>query len=237
VAQRKTKWESELWTLFSQGDGLHCPAIGSCQRKIEGTRCLNDHLDVFKIIQRDFEEVSPEQIKYLFGCWNFYSCPISGRIFSLIYRLARNKFHRIAPVDRLPVPTEQIYRFGAGIPIEVRQVPMKLNHGSVWKIDGTWIIQINSNDSPRLQRFTLYHEFFHIIAHCNCSDDPIFKKYSNNEGSFNELLADHFSGAMLLPFDWVKKVWPELKDINKMASLFEAPKVAVLIALFGTHMI
>jgi hypothetical protein len=38
------------------------------------------------------------------------------------------------------------------------------------------------------------------------------------------MLADHFSGACLVPEKLAKKMWPKIKDVNKMAALFDVPK-------------
>jgi len=92
------------------------------------------------------------------------------------------------------------------------------------------VVQLNSKDSPARQRFTLFHEIFHILAHNKAT--PVFKKVGcGREGSFNEMLADHFSAACLLPDALVKDAWPKVKDLNKMAELFIAPKSLVWFSL------
>jgi Zn-dependent peptidase ImmA (M78 family) len=60
----------------------------------------------------------------------------------------------------------------------------------------------------------------------------VFKKASCSQGgSFNELLADHFAGVILLPEKCVKEKWAEVKDINQMAAIFDVPKPIVWFAL------
>jgi len=86
-----------------------------------------------------------------------------------------------------------------------------------------WVVQLNSNDSMARQRYTLYHEIFHILAHSKAT--PVFKKAGRHrEGTFNEMLADHFSGACLMPEKLVRKFWPEIKDIKVMARIFDVPE-------------
>ena len=76
----------------------------------------------------------------------------------------------------------------------------------------------------------MYHEIFHILAHSKAT--PVFKKTPYcREGTFNEMLADHFAAIMLMPKDLVEKLWKETGDIDKMAAIFEVPKPLVMIAL------
>jgi hypothetical protein len=63
----------------------------------------------------------------------------------------------------------------------------------------------------------------------------VFNKRLNcHDGTFNEILADHFSGAILLPSVWVKKIWPKVKDISKMAAIFNVPETSVVFGLMAS---
>ena len=82
------------------------------------------------------------------------------------------------------------------------------------------------------QRFTLFHEVFHILAHCKAT--PVFKKRGtevNKGGSFNELLADYFAACILMPREWVREKWAEVKDLDSMTKIFEIPKPIMWIKL------
>jgi hypothetical protein len=167
----------------------------------------------------DLDFADPTSVKF-----EFPGCPGSGRVFKLVRRLA-NKYRAKAGIDCLPVPTDLITCAGDNLPIEVRRVPLRAYHGAIWRLNDSWVVQLNSNDKPDRQRFTLYHEIFHILAHlAHCKATPVFKKAAcSREGSFNELLADHFAAVMLIPPELVRKTWPEVKDISKMATIFEVP--------------
>jgi len=161
--------------------------------------------------------------------FKFPVCPNSGKIFKLVRRLAV-RYQVEAGVDRLPVPANLITQAGDNLPIEVRQVPLKAHHGAIWRLSDCWLVQLNRNDTTARKRFTLYHEIFHILAHCRAI--PVFKKTSSSpEGSFNELLADHFAAIILMPEKKVKEKWAEVKDINQMAAIFDVPKPIVWFAL------
>jgi hypothetical protein len=161
--------------------------------------------------------------------FKFSYCPQSGRIFELVRRLAI-KYQIEAGIDRLPVPSDLVTRADDNLPIEVRKVPLKAHHGTVWRLNDCWVVQLNSNDTAARQRFTLYHEIFHILAHCKAT--PVFRKASGIQGgSFNELLADHFAAIILMPDKLVKEKWNEVKDIGQMATIFNVPKTIVWFAL------
>jgi hypothetical protein len=228
--ERKTpRWESELWSYLSHGDGTHCPMYLTCQLKVDNARCYSENEEytrsISEFIDEDELELSnPAGVKF-----EFSTCPRSGIIFQLVRKLA-NRSVEEAVVDYPPVPTDLITHTDDGLPIEIRRIPLKAHRGSVWKLRDCWVIQLNSNDSSARQRFTLYHEIFHIFAHGKAT--PVFKKAGGHrEGSFNEMLADHFSGSCLLPEKLVKEMWPRIKDVSQMAATFDVPKPVVWFAL------
>ncbi len=228
--ERKTpRWESELWSYLSVGDGTHCPMYSTCQLKGHSVKCYSENEVYIKSISEFIDKDELEPDNQAVGNFGFSACPRSGRIFLLVRKLA-NKFLEKAGVDRLPVPTDLITRTDDGLPIEVRQVPLKAYRGAVWKLHGCWVVQLNSHDSPARQRFTLFHEIFHILAHGKAT--PVFKKAGNyKEGYFNEMLADHFAAICLLPEKLVKETWPRIKDVNRMAAIFEVPKPVTWLTL------
>lgn len=226
--ERKTaKWEAELWSYLSTGDGAHCPIYQSCQLRGDNIKCLSEHQAYCQAINEFIDSeghdlAGPASIE-------FPGCPRSGRIFKLVRSLAKRYLVETG-IDRPPIPTDLVTQADDNLPIEVRQVSLKAHHGAVWRLSDCWIVQLNADDAPDRQRFTLYHEIFHIMAHCKAN--PVFKKEScHQEGSFNELLADHFAGVILTPFEWVRKIWPEVKDISQMAATFNVPKPVMWFAL------
>jgi Zn-dependent peptidase ImmA (M78 family) len=80
-----------------------------------------------------------------------------------------------------------------------------------------------------MKRFTIFHEAFHILAHCRTT--PVFRKRGAIGGSFNELLADYFAVCILMPRQWVGEKWAEVQDFNRMAKIFDVPKPAMCIRL------
>jgi hypothetical protein len=228
--EKKTpRWESELWSYLSIGDGTHCPLYLSCRTREDGVKCLNVDEQYSKSLNEFIDNDEPEPSSLASAEFNFPTCPRTGRIFWLVRKLA-SRFQEEAGIERLPVPNDLITHTDDNLPIEVRRVPLKAYRGAVWQLSNCWVVQLNSNNSPARQRFTLYHEIFHILAHSKAT--PVFKKAGyGRAGSFNEILADHFAAACLLPSKWVKKLWPEVKDVSQMAAIFEVPKPIVWLAL------
>jgi len=229
------RWESELWTYLNRGDGIHCPIYETCQTRLQDVVCLSEQVDYVKTLSKLIDRGGPDSGELTEVRFNLPSCPKSGRIFKLVGRLA-NKYQVEAGIDHPPVATNLITKAYDNLPIEVRQVSLKASHGCVSRLSDCWLVHLNSNDTPARRRFTLYHEIFHILAHCKAN--PVFNKVTpGGQGSFNELLADHFATIMLMPEKWVKERWKNVKDENQMAAIFDVPKTVMWAALYHMHLI
>jgi hypothetical protein len=228
-------WENELWSYVCAGDGKNCPGFDSCQSLKGNLGCFNNETQRVKNRQIhifvDKDEIDPVVASTY---PHLSSCAQRNRITLLVRRLAQ-KYHRENWDGRLPVSENLITKCPDGVPIEIRYVPLKANHGAVWRMDDAWLIHLNSASSPARQRFTLYHEIFHILAHSNGTS--IFKKPENDGLYFNEYLADHFSSAILTPRDIVPVKWSEIKDVEKMAQLFNVPASILYGKLHGMRLI
>jgi Zn-dependent peptidase ImmA (M78 family) len=230
MQERNEEWENELWSLINIGDGTNCPQYKSCQHRRHNKDCLSRDVDyadaVHQFLDSDFLILPLIYDKLP----RISACTASSRIFELVRKLAHSYTKKIG-IKEIPVETDVFQNDCFSQPVEVRLVPLKSAHGAVWRLkkDG-WVIHLNSKDSYARRRFTLYHELFHILAHCNAS--PVFKKSpSQNEGAFNELLADHFAAIMIMPEDQLRKRWVEVKDIKKMAVVFDVPEPVIYCGL------
>jgi Zn-dependent peptidase ImmA (M78 family) len=152
----------------------------------------------------------------------------TGRLFLLVELLAQ-KYLEMGKFRCPPVPTALIGLIDQRGITEIRSVPLKAYHGAIWHPKEGWIIQVKADDSPTMKRFTLFHEAFHILAHYRTT--PVFRKRGAIRGSFNELLADHFAVCILMPRQWVREKWAEVKDLDRISVIFDAPKSAVCIRL------
>ena len=228
------RWESELWSYISRGDGEHCPLHDECQVRLQGSKCLDDskiYLGEISALMDDdeFTLSDPES-----GKLEFIRCAKVGKIFRLVEKLAQ-KYLKMGNVNSPPVPEVLITLCDKSHPVEIRQVPLKAYHGAIWHLRDIWVVHLNKNDTPARRRFSLFHEAFHILAHSRAT--PVFRKVGVKRGSFNELLADHFAGCILMPPEWAREKWDEVHDLNKMAEIFQIPKPMVWFGLKGMDLI
>ncbi len=230
MRERSEDWENELWSLINIGDGTNCPLYETCQHRKHGKDCLSGETTyadaMHKFLDSDFLVLSPSYDKLP----GISACAASSRIFELIGKLAQSYMEKVS-VKEIPVDADIIKKLRLDQSVEVRLVPLKSAHGAVWRLqkDG-WVVHLNSKDSSARRRFTLFHELFHILAHCNAS--PVFKKSPfQREGAFNELLADYFSALMIVPKDQLVKKWAEMKDIREIAASFDVPETVMYCGL------
>ncbi len=232
-AKKVPKWESELWSYITKGDGVTCPLYGVDKARHCSKWCFNENKETFMrlygthIVGFSNDENELDIFRNLFEPM-FPRKWVPGRIFQLIEVLA-NKYIKQAKLNQPPVITELIKQLDISPGIEIRPVPLKAYHGAVWQLEDGWVIHINNEDKPARQRVTLFHEVFHILAHSKAT--PVFRKRGIKEGAFNEMLADYFAGCILMPKGWVKEKWAEVNDLKQMAENFQVTELSVWIRL------
>jgi Zn-dependent peptidase ImmA (M78 family) len=235
VQEKDNNWEDELWSYLSNGNGEKCPLGNVCQLTGSNSGCFNrenqSNLEK-KAIFIDREDIKPS----VNGVRDFIIpvCLRVGRIFQLVTNLAE-KYRHGWREGSLPVPDNLITVANDSLPIEVRYITLKALHGAVWKTSNSWVVQINKGDTSARQRFTLYHEMFHILAHC--ATTPVFKNIGSTRGRFNEILADHFAAQILIPNECVAAKWQEEQDIRRMAVLFDVPEPVMYFYLHTNNLI
>jgi hypothetical protein len=223
MAAKIPKWEAELWSYVGSGDGEHCPLSSHCQTKLACGWCPDEN-------RKRLNQFLEQDEATLQSC-DFMETNIggqTGRLFLLVELLAQN-YLQLGGVQRPPVPIALIGSIIQGGITEVRYLPLKAYHGAIWHPKDEWIVHLKADDTFGMKRFTLFHEAFHILAHCRCT--PVFKKRGLEQGSFNELLADYFAICLLIPRQWIRETWAEVKDLDRVAAIFDAPKPAVCIRL------
>ncbi len=213
---RIPNWEAELWSYMSGGDGESCPAYAQCERRSKGDSCLSDSRKSLDKLIKSLDN----GLSCLSG-YDSVDNGKAGRIFVLLEMLAK-KYREMGNVSSPPVPIALLGLYDKRRTVEVREVPLKVHHGAIWRLHDRWVIQLRTDDIGEWKRFTLFHEAFHILAHCKAS--PRFRKVGMEGGSFNELLADCFAMYTLLPRDWVQEKWAEVKDADKVAQIFNVSK-------------
>ncbi len=92
---------------------------------------------------------------------------------------------------------------------------------------GNWQITVNRDDSPTRRRFTLAHEFKHVL------DNPFIRvlytdRYGRTDQQRVEDICDYFAACLLMPRHWVKHAWTQLsQDQAKLAAYFRVSPAAM----------
>lgn len=119
--------------------------------------------------------------------------------------------------------------------IRVVYEPLAVSGMSHWT-GNDWLIAINSADSLPRQRFTLLHEFKHIVDHGHAA--------SLYRGSFRasaavqaERAADYFAGCVLVPKRELKALWGGgMQQPQALAAHFGVSVDALLVRLDQTKL-
>ncbi|GAA5126135.1 ImmA/IrrE family metallo-endopeptidase [Haloechinothrix salitolerans] len=86
---------------------------------------------------------------------------------------------------------------------------------------------------PTRRRFTLSHEFKHVLDH------PFIKVIYNDLGKNAaererqiEQLCDYFAGCLLMPRNWLKRAWSNgVQDQAALAAMFNVSEAAMAVRL------
>jgi Zn-dependent peptidase ImmA (M78 family) len=98
---------------------------------------------------------------------------------------------------------------------------------------GRWLIVVNRDDSPTRRRFTLGHEFKHVLDHPFVS--VIYSELGENDADRDratEQICDYFAGCLLMPRNWIKRAWANgVQDQAALAAMFDVSEAAMAVRL------
>lgn len=109
--------------------------------------------------------------------------------------------------------------------------------------DGKIYAAVNANHHVHRQRFSLAHEFGHILlnhdlnyyrTYITIDDPPTEKTHTAAEGAF-ETEANNFAGELLVPLEILKEEFKKTTDLKQLAKVFWVSQHVVSIAV-STHM-
>lgn len=93
---------------------------------------------------------------------------------------------------------------------------------------GAWRIQVNSTEPLVRQRFTLAHEFKHVLdaPALDTSYRSIHERIDSEQQI--EAICDYFAACLLMPKRWVKRLWGEgVRDLAVLADVFDVSQIAM----------
>lgn len=98
-----------------------------------------------------------------------------------------------------------------------------------------WIIQLANDQSRTRQRFTLFHEYKHIIDHGYTA--RLYRGTDRHSpGNQAELVADFFAGCALVPRNGLKAAWSSgIQTVDALAKHFDVSEQAISVRLEQTN--
>lgn len=124
----------------------------------------------------------------------------------------------------------------AGLPrVRVVYEPLTVSGMSHWN-GSDWVIALNAGDSWARQRFTLLHEFKHILDHGATrrlyTGSPLATPAQQAERA-----ADYFAGCALVPKRRLKSIWGQgMQRPADLAEHFGVSEIAVRVRLSQTKL-
>ena len=145
-----------------------------------------------------------------------------------VAELQANRLLGALEITRPSVPETLI----ASLPrIQVERAAHLPGSGATRWLKGRWIIALNATDSVMRQRFSLVHEFKHVIdAPFGETLYPAIRDWKSR--ARREQIADYFAACVLMPRMWVKRAWREgVQDVDALARIFQVSQVAMRVRL------
>ncbi|MHB8339795.1 MAG: ImmA/IrrE family metallo-endopeptidase [Mycobacteriales bacterium] len=139
--------------------------------------------------------------------------------------LAANVLLEHLGLEGAPIPSEVVSELPRLSVQVLRGLPVS---GSSYWDGARWIIALKAEEPWYRQRFTLMHEFWHILWR-----DHELRTYPAADASQRtEQLANYFAGCLLMPKRLLKRAWGEgVQAPSKVAHLFEVSEPAARVRL------
>jgi predicted transcriptional regulator len=145
-----------------------------------------------------------------------------------IAELQAQRLLQLSGITNPPVPDRVI----AELPrVQVERVsPFPVSGATHWASQ-RWLIVLNGSEPWQRQRFSLAHEFKHILDHRFV--DVLYRNVPDEmrEASI-EQVCDYFAACVLMPRPWVKRAWGEhVQTLPALANRFGVSQAAMQVRL------
>mgnify|MGYP001489779937 CR=1 FL=1 len=141
--------------------------------------------------------------------------------------LQANRMLSLFGIDTPAVPMEII----SGLPrIRLRfEYDLPVSGSAHW--DGlAWVLTLNASEQGVRQRFSLLHEFKHVLDHPG--RERIEAEGTMSASDKAERIADYFAACVLMPKRWVKQTWCSgVQNIDELAERFDVSATAMTVRL------
>lgn len=111
-----------------------------------------------------------------------------------------------------------------------RYSPLPVSGATQWS-NGTWMVLLNGGEVPARQRFSLAHEFKHILDHRFI--DVLYQRIPEpDRAAFTESICDYFAACLLMPRAWMKRAWGDgIQRPSELAARFGVSQLAAQVRL------
>lgn len=150
------------------------------------------------------------------------------------YRIAEmqaTRFHRLLGLEDGPLREETITELPR---MHVQRFsPLPVSGATEWS-HGRWLVLLNGAEPLARQRFSLAHEFKHIIDHRFI--DLLYARIPPAErAKFIESICDYFAGCLLVPKVWLRRAWTDrIQRPADLAAHFGVSEMAIQVRLTQT---
>jgi Zn-dependent peptidase ImmA (M78 family) len=145
-----------------------------------------------------------------------------------IAELQANRFLELVGVHAAPVPERVITELPR---IQVEHMsPFPVSGATHWS-SGRWLVVLNAAEPRVRQRFSLAHEFKHILDHRFA--ELIYSRFDpQDQKVLTEQLCDFFAGCLLMPRPWLKTTYAGgLQHLPSLARRFDVSQAACQVRL------
>ncbi|MFH5232457.1 ImmA/IrrE family metallo-endopeptidase [Antrihabitans spumae] len=152
-----------------------------------------------------------------------------------IAELQANKLLELHALTDGPIPGQLITELPK---IRIDNTDSLVSGASFWDTrNGVWVIQLSRADSWLRRRFTLAHEYKHIIDHGR--RDSLYRGTARVSADMQgEHAADYFAGCLLVPRRLLKRAWGNgIQRPAELARLFQVSQQAIKVRLRQTGLI
>jgi hypothetical protein len=145
-----------------------------------------------------------------------------------IAELQANRFLQLVGVSQASVP-ERVINELPRIQVE-HMSPFPVSGATHWS-SGRWLVVLNGAEPRVRQRFSLAHEFKHILDHRFA--DLIYGSFTPPDRPvLIEQICDYFAGCLLMPRPWLKTTYAQgMQHLPTLARHFDVSQAAVQVRL------
>lgn len=150
-----------------------------------------------------------------------------------VAELHANRLLELHDITDGPIPRELITELPR---LKIEYVDAPISGASFWN-GYAWVIQLNKRESWTRQRFTLAHEYKHIIDHG--SAQRLYTATTTTPAAdVAEQAADYFAGCLLVPRKLLKRAWGSgIQRPRDLARHFQVSEPAIAVRLAQTGLV